>query len=86
MTFNIGEYLGLVNITLAVFNLIPIPPLDGSAILERFIPQRNLGKYYDVRAKALPFVIGFIIIDSMFLHIGTGFLGSLQNWWISRLF
>jgi Zn-dependent protease len=85
-TFNIGEYLGLVNITLAAFNLIPIPPLDGSAILERFIPQRNLAKYYDVRSKALPFFMVFIIIDSMFLHIGTGFLGSLQNWWISQLF
>lgn len=86
MTFNIGEYLGLVNITLAAFNLIPIPPLDGSAILERFIPQRNLGKYYDMRSKALPFFMVLIIVDSMFLHIGTGFLGSLQNWWISQLF
>jgi Zn-dependent protease len=85
-TFNIGEYLGLVNITLAAFNLIPIPPLDGSAILERFIPQRNLAKYYDVRSKALPFFMVFIIVDSMFLHVGTGFLGNLQNWWISQLF
>lgn len=84
--FNIGEYLGLVNITLAAFNLIPIPPLDGSAILERFIPLRNLSKYYDFRNKALPFLIVFIIVDSMFLHIGTGFLGSLQNWWFNQLF
>jgi Zn-dependent protease len=29
----------LVNISLAVFNLIPIPPLDGSHILEPFIPN-----------------------------------------------
>ena len=86
MMFNIGEYLGLVNITLAAFNLIPIPPLDGSAILERFIPLRNLGKYYDIRSKALPFFMVFIIVDSMFLHVGTGFLGSLQNWWIQQLF
>ncbi len=86
MMFNIGEYLGLVNITLAAFNLIPIPPLDGSAILERFFPLRNLGKYYDIRAKALPFFMVFIIVDSMFLHVGTGFLGSLQNWWIQQLF
>ena len=86
MMFNIGEYLGLVNITLAAFNLIPIPPLDGSAILERFIPLRNLGKYYEIRAKALPFFMVFIIVDSMFLHVGTGFLASLQNWWIQQLF
>ena len=86
MTFNIGEYLGLVNITLAAFNLIPIPPLDGSAILERFIPQRNLAKYFHYRSYALPFLMAFIILDSMVLHIGTNFLGSLQEWWLRQLF
>ena len=86
MTFNIGKYLGLVNITLAAFNLIPIPPLDGSAILERFIPQRNLAKYFHYRSYALPFLMAFIILDSMVLHVGTNFLGSLQEWWLRQLF
>ena len=31
-------YAGLANIVLGVFNLIPCPPLDGAAILERFLP------------------------------------------------
>ncbi|MFH1392558.1 MAG: site-2 protease family protein, partial [bacterium] len=30
----------LINIILAVFNLVPIPPLDGSKILFAFIPDR----------------------------------------------
>lgn len=30
--------LGLVNVLLAAFNLLPIPPLDGSALIERFLP------------------------------------------------
>ena len=29
-----------MNITLAVFNLLPIPPLDGSKILYMFLPTR----------------------------------------------
>src|SRR2546427_1148881 len=29
---------GLVNVILAAFNLIPLPPLDGSAVLERLLP------------------------------------------------
>lgn len=35
-----------INISLAVFNLIPLAPLDGFKILEAFIPQRFLIKYY----------------------------------------
>ena len=32
-------WLGLLNVLLAVFNLLPIPPLDGSAMIERFLPH-----------------------------------------------
>jgi Zn-dependent protease len=32
------EYLLVMNISLAVFNLLPFPPLDGSKILETFLP------------------------------------------------
>ena len=32
-------YLGIANALLAVFNLLPIPPLDGSAIVSRFLPR-----------------------------------------------
>lgn len=35
----------IVNISLAAFNLIPIPPLDGSKILSAFLPAR----FYSVR-------------------------------------
>ena len=83
LIINISASFGIANLTLAAFNLIPIPPLDGSAIIERFIPLRNLGKYFEFRNKALPFFMVLIIADAMFLHIGTGFLGGLRNWWIS---
>jgi len=32
-------YLGMLNVFLAVFNLLPIPPLDGSAFVERVLPH-----------------------------------------------
>lgn len=35
--------LVIINIILAIFNLIPVPPLDGSKILYAFLPARSLG-------------------------------------------
>lgn len=35
-----------VNVTLAAFNLLPIPPLDGSRILGAFLSDRALATYY----------------------------------------
>ena len=86
LMLNIGVYFGLVNLTLAVFNLLPIPPLDGSAIIERLVPNRHLPRYYQFRARALPLLMVLIIADSLFFHVGTGALGSLQQWWLNRLF
>jgi Zn-dependent protease len=37
---NLAGYVVLINITLAIFNLIPIPPLDGSKILFAFLPYK----------------------------------------------
>jgi Zn-dependent protease len=33
------QMLLTINISLAVFNLLPFPPLDGSKILETFLPE-----------------------------------------------
>ena len=86
VTLNIGVSLGLVNLMLAVFNMLPIPPLDGSAVIERFIPVRALPRYYQLRARALPIVMAIVILDSFFFHFGGSALSGLQQWWLSRLF
>jgi len=33
-------WFGFLNTLLAIFNLLPIPPLDGSALIERVLPHR----------------------------------------------
>jgi Zn-dependent protease len=53
--------LGLANVILAVFNLIPIPPLDGSAVVERLLPARLWPGYLRIRqySMLLIFVLVF---------------------------
>lgn len=40
IVFNVILYAILVNIGLCIFNLIPIPPLDGEKIFKRFLPYK----------------------------------------------
>lgn len=54
------------NVTLAVFNLLPIPPLDGSKILFMFLPDRIVYKIYQYER----FFFIAVIILIWFLPIG----------------
>lgn len=40
------QYYIVLNCSLAVFNLIPIPPLDGSKIMFAFLPDKAVYKFY----------------------------------------
>ncbi|MCJ7586370.1 MAG: site-2 protease family protein, partial [Candidatus Aminicenantes bacterium] len=57
-------YAVLVNTYLAVFNLIPVPPLDGSGVLMGLLPLEAAQRYERIR----PF--GFIIVLFM-IYIGV---------------
>lgn len=72
---NFVFYFGWLNIALALFNLIPLPPLDGSRIFLVFLPEKA---YFSVMKYEREIALGFFIllfIDSRFLvnHI-TGAL------------
>ena len=41
------EFLIMINIGLAVFNFLPIPPLDGSKILMAFLPNKAIRWIYE---------------------------------------
>lgn len=53
---NFGATFIVVNLSLAFFNLIPIPPLDGSSIIVPFLKGKALN-YYHLQQYAMPILI-----------------------------
>jgi Zn-dependent protease len=67
----------LVNVMLGIFNLIPIPPLDGSKVLSALLPL-SLRRGYDAWRARLEFnpFIGFGLVILFIMVAGSAF-GSL---------
>ena len=64
--------VGVVNVVLAVFNLLPIPPLDGSAVVERFVPDRYLTSYLRLRQYAP-------VILMLLFFMGSRYIGQVME-------
>lgn len=60
--FNIVVYFGTLNAILAVFNLLPIPPLDGSALVERVLPRRMLPRWRQVRQYSMAILLVLVLL------------------------
>ena len=68
-----------INIVLAVFNLIPIPPLDGSKIIAIFLPKNTYYKYINFLNANLAYIIIFLFADIYLLEslIGFSIIGTI---------
>jgi Zn-dependent protease len=67
----------LVNLSLAIFNLIPIPPLDGSKIFLNLLPRSFSGLISFFERYAFILLIVFIVYFSNYLYPVLTFLFRL---------
>ena len=71
-------FFAIVNLLLGVFNLLPVPPLDGSALLERMLPTDWLPAWYRFRPYGLLVIFGLVFF--------TGIVGTIIDPFYRALF
>ncbi|MFC1532649.1 site-2 protease family protein [Thermodesulfobacteriota bacterium] len=79
-------YMILMNIGLGLFNLLPIPPLDGSHVLENILPPHASVKYRQIGRYAPFILIGILVVDNLFHFNIFGKIFAYPIFYIAHLF
>lgn len=63
--YNFLFYLMVINIGLGLFNLIPIPPLDGSKIIGALLPDNAYVQFMKYQRYGMFFMIGLLVLFNL---------------------
>ena len=89
LTSELGQFLFTffyisiqINVLLMIFNLLPLPPLDGAAILEIFLPPQAAFKLNQIQQYGFVILLVLVftnILDSFYLiPVGGAFLNVFK--------
>lgn len=72
------------NIVLCLFNLIPLPPLDGFHIIRDLLPKRNRMKFYQIEKHGM-FILMVLVITPIGDFIFDPIFGTLAPWLLETM-
>ena len=77
--FNMGWFGIQINCILAVFNLLPIPPLDGSRVISALLPNRLAYQYNQLEQYGLFILLGLMVLGG-FNYLVSPWVELILGW------
>lgn len=74
-----------INLALAIFNLLPVPPLDGSKILQSFLPAGLQRYFWRLEANPTYAVVVLVLFLTVLRQPISNFIGSVQDLFLNLI-